>query len=94
MQRLAANGPTEAELARAKAQYVREWLSELASFDSRADLIGAYATLHGDPERINHRLAEVAALTTDQVAQACGRYLQPEQRAQLDYQQEDVDAQA
>lgn len=92
--RIAAEGPTPAELDRAKAQYAREWLSELAGFDSRADLIGAYATLHDDPERINHRLAEVEAVTLDQVAEACAAYLQPGQRAQLDYHQEEADAQA
>lgn len=91
---LAADGPTEAELARAKAQYAREWLSELAGFDSRADMIGAYATLHSDPDRINHRLAEVDAVSHDAVVAACNDYLQPGQRAQLDYHQEVGDAQA
>jgi predicted Zn-dependent peptidase len=90
--RLANDGPTEAELARAKAQHAREWLTELARFDSRADLIGTYATLHGDPERINRRLAEVEALTVERVAEACGAFLDPNQRAQLDYQQEAPDA--
>lgn len=90
--RLADEGPTEAEVARAKAQYAREWLTELARFDSRADLIGAYATLHGDPERINRRLAEVEDLTVDQVAEACSAFLEPGQRAQLDYRQEASDA--
>lgn len=90
--RLATDGPTEVELARAKAQYAREWLSELARFDSRADLIGAYATLHDDPERINRRLAEVSAVTAAEVAEAVGSHLRPEQRAQLDYRQEDPDA--
>ena len=94
VERLAAEGPTATELARAKAQYAREWLSELASFDSRADLISAYATLHADPERINRRLAEVEAVTLDQVAAACTDFLQPGQRAQLDYRQEVGDAQA
>ena len=94
VERLVAEGPSAAELARAKAQYAREWLSELASLDSRADMISAYTTLHSDPERINRRLAEVEAVTLDQVAAACAAYLQPGQRAQLDYQQEVGDAQA
>jgi predicted Zn-dependent peptidase len=94
VERLATEGPTAAELARAKAQYAREWLSELASLDSRADTISAYTTLHSDPELINRRLADVEAVTLDQVAAACATYLQPGQRAQLDYQQEVGDAQA
>ncbi len=94
VERLAAEGPTTAELARAKAQYAREWLSELAALDSRADMISAYTTLHSDPERVNYRLAEVEAVTLEQVAAASAAYLQAGQRAQLDYQQEVGDAQA
>ncbi|MFT4107998.1 M16 family metallopeptidase [Propionicimonas sp.] len=90
--RLADTGPTEAELARAKAQYTREWLTELARFDSRADLLGAYATLHGDPDRVNQRLAEVDAISIDQVVDATSAFLEPGQRAQLDYRQEASDA--
>jgi predicted Zn-dependent peptidase len=90
--RLADEGPTAEEFARAKAQWAREWLAELARFDSRADLIGAYATLHGDPERVNRRLTEVEDLTLDQAADACSAFLRPDQRAQLDYRQEGGDA--
>ncbi len=52
--RLAESGPTQSELARAKAQYTREWLTELSGFDSRADLISAYTTLHDDPGSGEH----------------------------------------
>jgi predicted Zn-dependent peptidase len=92
--RLSAGGPTEQELARAKAQFAREWLTDLARFDARADLISAYATLHDDPARINRRLEEVFAITTEQVATATSGFLQPCQRAQLDYHQEDDHAAA
>lgn len=85
---LAADGPTETELARAKAQFRREWLSSLARFDSRADLIGAYATLHDDPQRINHRLQEVSAVTSDHVRAAAATLLRADQRCQLDYRNE------
>lgn len=90
--RLATDGPTDAEVARAKAQHAREWLTELARFDSRADLISTYATLHDDPERVNRKLDEVMSLTTDRVAEAASAFLRPDQRAQLDYQQEADDA--
>jgi predicted Zn-dependent peptidase len=92
IERLATDGPTDAELARAKAQHAREWLTALARFDSRADLISTYATLHEDPERVNRRLEEVDALTVDKVAEAAGAFLHPDQRAQLDYRQEATDA--
>ena len=58
---LLTDGPTEEELRRAKAQYERHWLHELARVDSRADALGEYATLHGDPHLINSRIAEIDA---------------------------------
>ena len=66
----APNGPTEQELRRAKAQYERHWLHELARVDSRADALGEYATLHGDPDLINSRIAEIDAVTVDDIADA------------------------
>jgi Predicted Zn-dependent peptidases len=92
LERMAEHGPTPAELDRVKAQYQRQWLTELARFDSRADLISSYALLHGDPERINWRLAEIESLTCTDVTTACAQFLRPEQRAQLDYRPEDADA--
>jgi len=83
--RMAADGPTADELGRAKAQYAREWLTELARFDSRADAISAYTTLHSDPERINRRLAEVEAIDAAAVQAAAATHLRSESRAQLDY---------
>jgi predicted Zn-dependent peptidase len=92
--KLADDGPTPAELERVKAQYAREWLTELARFDSRADAISAYATLHSDPERINRRLAEVEAVDAAQVQLAAATYLAPDARAQLDYTDGTPDATA
>ena len=92
LQRMAEDGPTPAELDRVKAQYQREWLTELARFDSRADLISSYTLLHGDPERINWRLSEIESLGCTDVTKACAQYLRPEQRAQLNYRPEVADA--
>ncbi len=78
-------GPTAEEVDRAKAQYEREWLSELARFDSRADLFSAYATLHADPEAVNRRLDEVRSVSVEQVTEAARTYLEPDTRAVLTY---------
>ncbi len=86
--RFLADGPSAVEVDRAKAQFEREWLDQLGRFDSRADLIGCYATLYGDPEVVNRRLDEVRSLTVAEVADAARRYLQPEQRAVLSYRKE------
>lgn len=86
--RLVDEGPEPAEVDRAKAQFEREWLSDLARLDSRADLFGCYATLHGDPGEVNERLDQVRSIEPDAVATAARMYLRPEQRAVLTYRKE------
>ncbi|MFT4295204.1 MAG: pitrilysin family protein [Micropruina sp.] len=86
--RFVDGGAEPAELDRAKAQFEREWLAQLGRFDSRADLIGCYATLHRDPDLINRHLDDVLSITVDEVGEAAGRYLRPDQRAVLTYRKE------
>jgi predicted Zn-dependent peptidase len=83
--RLAAEGPTQTELARAKAQYERHWLHELSRVDSRADALSEHATLEGDPELVNTRLAEVDAVGPDDVAAAVTEWFGSDRRATLLY---------
>ena len=83
--RLVRDGVTELELRRAKAQYERHWLHELARIDSRANTLGEFATLYGDPTLINRRTVEIAAITTDQVAAAAAAWLGGDRRATLTY---------
>jgi zinc protease len=85
---LAADGPTDTELGRAKAQYERHWLHELARVDSRADALGEYATLHGDPNLINTRITEIEAVDSEAVAEALHRWFSADRRATLIYRQE------
>ena len=85
---LLTDGPTEDELRRAKAQFERHWLHELARVDSRADALGEYATLHGDPYLINSRIADITAIDKDEVQTAMREWFRPEQRAALIYGQE------
>ncbi|MFZ1383980.1 MAG: peptidase M16, partial [Propionicimonas sp.] len=90
--RLANEGPSEAEVDRAKVQYSREWLSELSQFDARADELSAFATLHRDPERVNRRLFEIMRLGVDDVAAAASAWLAADSAASLCYHQEVTDA--
>jgi len=85
---LLTDGPTEEELRRAKAQFERHWLHELARVDSRADALGEYATLHGDPNLINSRIAEITAIGDDEVHGVLEQWFRPDQRATLIYRQE------
>jgi zinc protease len=85
---LAEAGPTQTELRRAKAQYERHWLHELARIDSRADTLGEYATLLADPHLINTRLAEVNAVDSDQVSAASRDWFGVDRRATLVYRKD------
>lgn len=83
-------GPREEELARAVAQYERDWLWELATTTGRADAINEAWLLHGDPQRVNTHLAEIVALSCDDVRRAAGRWLSPDDAYQLHYHAEDA----
>lgn len=86
----AEDGPTEAELARAVAQYERDWLWELATSSGRADAINETWLIHGDPSRINTHLSDVVALTPDDVRTATRRWLAPDVAHQLHYNAENA----
>ncbi|HYP44927.1 MAG TPA: pitrilysin family protein [Propionibacteriaceae bacterium] len=83
--RLGSEGPTELELRRAKAQFERHWLHELARIDSRADAFGEYATLEGDPHLVLTRLAEVQAVEQAEVVAAVSQWCRLDQRGTLVY---------
>jgi predicted Zn-dependent peptidase len=86
--RLRSEPPTDMELRRAKAQYERHWLHELVRVDSRADALSEFATLHGDPNLVNTRMAEVNAVTAEDVAAALERWFTSDQHATLVYRRE------
>jgi zinc protease len=86
--RLRSEPPTEQELRRAKAQYARHWLHELVRVDSRADALSEFATLHGDPNLVNSRMAEIEAVTGEDIAGALEQWFTADQRATLVYRRE------
>ncbi|MDN5762750.1 MAG: insulinase family protein [Microlunatus sp.] len=83
--RLVAESVSEVELRRAKAQFERHWLHELARIDSRADALGEFTTLHKDPARMNARLGEIDAVTLDDVSTALRDRLATTYRSTLRY---------
>jgi predicted Zn-dependent peptidase len=83
-------GPTDEEHERAQAQFAREWLTELAALDQRADRFGQAATIHGSPDWVNQRLRTVLAVTRDDVVRATRRWLEPDNRAVLIYRRKDA----
>jgi predicted Zn-dependent peptidase len=88
VERIVGEGITETELRRAKAQFERHWLHELARIDSRADAFGEFATLYGDPELVNARLDQIDAIDTGAVAVELQSSLAPAHRSTLIYRKE------
>lgn len=82
---LTHHGPTEPELARAKAGFERQWLSALAPVEDRADQLGFYATHFDDPLRINSELDEIERLEPTDIARVAARWFKPDHRATLRY---------
>jgi zinc protease len=85
VRRLTDHGPTEVELRRAKAQFERHWLHELARIDSRADAFSEYASLHGDPRLVTTRLAQINEITVADIRDAAAGWFGPDNRATLVY---------
>jgi len=84
LERLAADGPTPAELERAQALTESEELLVRSDPEELADAVGMYATLLNDPGRINRDLALALAVTADQV-QTAARLFVKENRIVLWY---------
>lgn len=85
LDRFAADGPTEAEVHRAHAQFERGWLQALARLETRADQLSQAATLLDDPNRINTRIAAVTAIGGEEIRDAARTHLVPTHRATLIY---------
>ena len=85
VERLIADGPEEREVERVGAQFEREWLSELAGVDDRADRINEAASVLGDPTRVNSHLQVVQSITADDITAAARDHLQVDARSRLHY---------
>lgn len=81
-------GPTEAELDRAMAQYERDWLWDLATTGGRADAINEAWQVHGEPHHVNTHLADVLRLTPDDLRSAAATWLSPADSHRLLYRAE------
>lgn len=85
LDQLVQDGPTEEEMQRVHAQLERSLLSEMATIESRADEINQWASLTGDPAKINHILSDYAAITPDQLRTAVKHWLAPDAMATLTF---------
>jgi zinc protease len=63
IERLAKDGPTEAELARIRAQLKMQFIGSLEALDSRASALNRYRYLAGTPDYVAQDAARYDAVT-------------------------------
>jgi predicted Zn-dependent peptidase len=85
MDRLAADGPSEAELERVRNLHAAAVESSLERIAERADRLSMYACLFDDPERINTEVSRYLAVGPDRIRSAMAETLRPENRLSLTY---------
>jgi len=73
--RLAADGPTDAELERARNTHLADFYKSLDHLQTRADLLNHYQNLLGDPDGVGRDVARYTAATRASVREAFARTL-------------------
>lgn len=79
--RVARDGVTEDELIRAKNRAEVDYAHQLETYDSRADLIGMFATYFGDPSLVHTWLDPYRTATVEDIKRVAGQYLVADNRA-------------
>jgi predicted Zn-dependent peptidase len=85
LEKLAAEAPSEDELARAKALTEADELGSLAKVEERADRLSMFATLFDDPGLINTLLPRYLSVTGDQIRDAARAIFRADNRVVLTY---------
>ncbi len=85
LEKLAAEAPSEDELARAKALTEADELGALARVEERADRLSMYATLFDDPGLVNTLLPRYLSVTLDQIRDAARAVFRSDNRVVLTY---------
>jgi zinc protease len=73
MKRLATEGPTEAELARARNTHLADFYKGLDHLQTRADLLNHYQHVLGDPDGVSRDVARYERTTIASVRDAFAR---------------------
>jgi predicted Zn-dependent peptidase len=76
---------SEAELGRAKALLTSDWLRAVSELGGRADLLGQYATVDGDPKIVREYLARLEAVTAEDVQRVAAEILPDDNRVVIEY---------
>src|SRR5215472_9920779 len=81
IQEVKKDGITPAELAKVRAQALRQQIQTRGSTLFLANQIGTFTIYYNDPNLINTAYDKLSAVTADQVKQAAQKYLVPTHRA-------------
>jgi len=84
--RLSADGPTDAEMERGRAQAESQFvfrLQTVGGFGGKSDQLNAYNVFLGDPDFFNRDLQRYQSVTPTSLRQAAARYLDPASRVTL-----------
>jgi zinc protease len=73
IERLAADGPTDAELARARNTHLADFFKSLDHLQTRADLLNHYQHVLGDPDGVGRDVGRYEKTTTASVRDAFAR---------------------
>ncbi|ASG23074.1 M16 family metallopeptidase [Nitrospirillum viridazoti] len=85
LDKVSKDGVTEAELAAARNQLVTDELEERETANGRASLLARAAVIFGDPKRADTLLADVQAVTADDVKRVAATWLKPETKISVRY---------
>jgi predicted Zn-dependent peptidase len=85
LEAFAADGPTESEVERVRAQAERQFLDETGTAERLADDLARYTTLFGDPRALNDALERLLTTDRDAVHRAASELLLPQQAYVLTY---------
>src|SRR5581483_5349690 len=83
MRRIVSDGPTQAELNRARTKWEYQFISNLERIRETSDLLNQYNTLFGDPGKFDADLARHRAVTVESVRATAAAWLAPPNRLTL-----------
>ena len=75
IKRLKADGVTGRELEKVRNQYLRSDVTNALTIGRKAGLLGEYEVIEGGAEKANQRLAEIRAVTVDDLKRVADVYL-------------------
>jgi zinc protease len=85
LQKLAAGGISADELTRAQNRAEIEFAHQIENYDSRADLIGMFATYFNDPSLLHNWLDPYRSASTADLVSVAKQYLVPENRVTIHF---------